>query len=141
MKIKFTTELGILTPFKKHQYDAGFDLRANINEPIKVRAFETVKIGTGVRMAIPPGYVGDIRPRSSLASKGLVAEYGTIDSGYTGEISIVMTNNGSDTHTVEPYERIAQIVIVPIPEIEFEEVTDLESTERGSGGFGSTGRA
>lgn len=139
MKIKIKIDEQNLMPFKKFPYDAGWDLRAKLTDSVKIRPFETIKIETGVRIEIPQGYVGDIRPRSSMATKGLTAEYGTIDCGYIGEIQIVLTNNGSDTHTIEPYDRIAQLVIVPIPEIEFEEVDSLEQTDRGTGGFGSTG--
>lgn len=89
---------------------------------------------------MPRGYTADIRPRSGLMSKGIMGMYGTIDPGYTGEIKGGLFNLSSQTIIIKPHDRIAQLVILATADIEFETVKELEETERGNGGFGSTGR-
>lgn len=125
-------------------YAAGADLYACIDSPVSIGCGETKMIGTGIAMEIPTGYVGLVFARSGLAcKKGLAPanKVGVIDSDYRGEIKVALHNhNGSgDALTVEAGERIAQISIVPYLKAEFEEVENLEDTERGEGGFGSTG--
>lgn len=100
-------------------------------------------IATGLAMAIPRGFEGQVRPRSGLAKNHKVTVTnapGTIDFDYRGEIVVLLTNLGHESYTVEPKARIAQLVIAPVVQAELVEVDTLDETERGSGGFGSTGR-
>jgi dUTP pyrophosphatase len=122
---------------------AGLDLCAAIDAPIAIAPRQRVAISTGLAMAIPPGFEGQIRPRSGLArDHGITCTNapGTIDSDYVGPVTILLINHGSEPHTIEPGQRIAQIVIAPVVQAELVEVEELSETERGSGGFGSTGR-
>lgn len=121
---------------------AGADLYANINSPISISPQQTKMIGTGISMKIPDGFVGLIYPRSGISVKRDLApanKVGVIDSDYRGEIMVALHNHGTTSKTINPNERIAQIVFteyyVPI----FNEVEELDDTERGEGGFGSTG--
>ena len=119
--------------------DAGMDLTATTIESIDDQNDGLLKYGTGIAVKIPEGYVGLIFPRSSIYKKEqfLTNSVGVIDSGYTGEISMILAGN------FEYYkvgERIGQLIIMPYPQIEFEEVEELPITERGSGGYGSTGK-
>ncbi len=121
---------------------AGADLYACLDAPISISAGQTVLISTGIAMAIPDGYVGLVYARSGLASKKGLApanKVGVIDSDYRGEIMVALYNHGSATQTVEHGERIAQIVFTPYAAACFEVSEELPDTERGSGGFGSTG--
>ena len=125
-------------------YAAGADLYACIDSPVSIGCGETKMIGTGIAMEIPTGYVGLVFARSGLAcKKGLAPanKVGVIDSDYRGEIKVALHNhNGSgDALSVESGERIAQIAIVPYLKAEFELSESLDETERGEGGFGSTG--
>ena len=125
-------------------YAAGADLYACLDEAVAINPGETKMVGTGVAMEIPEGYVGLVFARSGLAcKKGLAPanKVGVIDSDYRGEIKVALHNhNGSgDALVVENNERIAQISIVPYLKAEFEEVENLEETDRGEKGFGSTG--
>jgi dUTP pyrophosphatase len=125
-------------------YAAGADLYACIDEPVSIGCGETKMIGTGIAMEIPTGYVGLVFARSGLAcKKGLAPanKVGVIDSDYRGEIKVALHNHNGfgDALTVEAGERIAQISIVPYLKAEFDVVDNLEDTERGEGGFGSTG--
>jgi len=127
-------------PYKKYYGDAGWDLKAKLDKPVELSPFTPQTIPTGIAVEIPYGYVGDIRPRSSLARKGVVAQYGTVDSTYRGEVKVTLINLISLPAIIEPYERIAQLVVVPVLTGELKEVNVLSKTERGSCGFGSTGR-
>jgi len=126
-------------PYQKYEHDAGFDLRANIKEPLLMFPERIYKIPTGVSMAIPTGYYGDVRGRSGLAEKGIICPGGTIDSGYTGEIHVLLFCV-TEFRSIKPFERIAQITVTQIPPIELVEVEWLPESERGEKGFGSTGR-
>jgi dUTP pyrophosphatase len=120
---------------------AGVDLHAI--EDCEIWMGAQAIISTGIAMAIPLGYEGQIRPRSGLAAKKLITVLnspGTIDSDYRGEIKVIMINHGEGLFRIKRGERIAQMVFTPVVRAEFEAVGDLEETERGSGGFGSTGR-
>jgi len=137
------TEPGARMPTKGSQHAAGWDLYSLEDTVVPFRS--SVKLRTGLHVAIPEGFEGQVRARSSLGSKGLILPHsiGTIDSDYRGELFVLMTWIGEgDSYLVKSGERIAQLVIAPIPEIGFSEVDmkDLGSTERGEGGFGSTGR-
>ncbi len=123
---------------------AGMDLTAAIAEPVTLPAGARRRIPCGIQLEIPPGYEGQVRPRSGLADKAgisLTNCVGTIDSDYRGEVQVLIINHGEKAYTFEPGERIAQLLILPVPRVEVIEVEELaESAERGEGGFGSTGK-
>jgi len=142
--VKFArTHSDALVPTKGSQYAAGWDLYSLEDTEVPFRS--SVRLRTGLHVAIPDGYEGQVRARSSLGSKGLILPHsvGTIDADYRGELFVLMTWIGEgDSYLVKAGERIAQILITPIPWVEFAEVEldELGQTERGEGGFGSTGR-
>lgn len=122
---------------------AGFDLRANITETVTLMPFERKMIPTGLYIALPEGYEAQVRPRSGLALKHgitVLNSPGTIDADYRGEIGVILINLSQQVFFVEPSDRIAQMVIAKYEKVEFEEVIELEDTERGSGGFGHSGK-
>jgi dUTP pyrophosphatase len=129
-------------PVRGSKYSAGYDLSACIDNPIKIAPHTTVKIGTGLAVQPPEGYFGAIFARSGLATKrGLRPAncVGVADEDYRGEYMVALHNDSNEYCVVEPNERIAQLVFLPYMDIEFEEVNSLSETERGTGGFGSTG--
>lgn len=122
---------------------AGADIYALLDHDITIQPNETVLINTGIAMQIPDGYVGLICARSGLATKRGLApanKVGVIDSDYRGEIMVALHNHSDVSATIAPFERIAQLMIVPYLTAEFSETDDLDDTDRGVGGFGSTGR-
>ncbi|MGE0001355.1 MAG: dUTP diphosphatase [Fimbriimonadaceae bacterium] len=119
---------------------AGMDLRAS--EPAVLAPLQRALVPTGLRIALPPGFEGQVRPRSGLATKQgvtLVNSPGTIDSDYRGEIKVLLINLGADVVTLEAGDRIAQLVVAPVSRVEWIEVAVLPESERGAAGFGSTG--
>lgn len=124
---------------------AGLDLTAGIREPLTLEPGKRIGIPTGLVVEIPEGYEGQVRPRSGLAARAgitLTNSVGTIDSDYRGELVVLVINHGDEPYTFEPGERVAQLVIAPVPRVEIVEVQDTSITlERGEGGFGSTGRS
>ncbi len=129
-------------PVYGSDHAAGADLRADISEPITVPSLGRVLIPTGLKMAIPAGWEGQVRPRSGLAvKKGLTVlnSPGTIDADYRGEVKVILVNLGNSSVVIEPGERIAQLVIAAAPQAHFLSVQVLPDTVRGEGGFGSTG--
>tara|TARA_B100000401_G_C52483530_1_gene566919 strand:- start:164 stop:604 length:441 start_codon:yes stop_codon:yes gene_type:complete len=121
---------------------SGMDLAANIKSTIKIEPGKIEIIPTGLALSIPKGFEVQIRPRSGLAAKNKITVLntpGTIDADYRGEIKVILINLGQEAFRVEKGLRIAQMVICPILRAELEEVADLGQTERGKGGFGSTG--
>jgi dUTP pyrophosphatase len=121
---------------------AGMDLKANTSEPITLKPMERYLFPTGIYIQLPEGYEAQIRPRSGLAVKyGITVTNapGTVDADYTGEVGVSLINLSNDTFVVQPGERIAQMVIAKYEKINWKEVATLDETERGSGGFGSTG--
>ena len=121
---------------------SGADIRANISEDIIIESGETALIPTGIRLHIPEGYEGQVRPRSGLALKYAVTVLntpGTIDSDYRGEINIILINHGKTAFTVQNDDRIAQIVFSPVIQAEFIQKKELTASDRGRNGFGSTG--
>lgn len=121
---------------------AGMDVRADLAEPIVLRPLERKLIPTGLYVALPKGYEAQIRPRSGLAIKkgiSVLNSPGTIDADYRGEICIILVNLSSEGFTIEDGERIAQMVIARHEQAEWQEVEVLDETERGAGGFGSSG--
>lgn len=129
-------------PTYETEGSAGMDLRANIDTPIILRSLERSLIPTGIFIELPLGFEAQIRPRSGLAAKrGLTClnSPGTIDADYRGEIKVILVNLSNETQTIEPKERIAQMVIAKHERVTWQEVNVLNETERGAGGFGSTG--
>lgn len=129
-------------PTKGSEYAAGMDLYACIKENVAVQPHETVKIGTGLAIEIPEGYFGAIFARSGLATKRSLRPsncVGVCDSDYRGEYIVALHNDSNEPQTIKPFERIAQLVVLPFLPVEFNEVDELSNTDRGDGGFGSTG--
>ena len=121
---------------------AGLDLRANIEESIVLRPMERQLIGTGLYIALPPGYEAQVRPRSGLALKHGITVLntpGTIDADYRGEIGVVLVNLSNEDFVVNPGERVAQMVIAQYEQAVLQTVDTLDETERGEGGYGHTG--
>jgi dUTP pyrophosphatase len=121
---------------------AGLDLRACVPEPVSVPPGGRAKIPTGLAVALPAGYEGQVRPRSGLAWKTgltLVNSPGTVDADYRGEIQVLVVNLGEETVVLGRGDRIAQLVVQPVPRVEWQEVDELPQTARGAGGFGHTG--
>ena len=121
---------------------SGMDLAANIAGNISIDPGKTAIIPTGLALSVPKGFEVQIRPRSGLAAKKKISVLntpGTIDSDYRGEIKVILINQGQETFNVEKGLRIAQMVVCPVVQAQIKEVEDLSETERGKGGFGSTG--
>jgi dUTP pyrophosphatase len=121
---------------------AGFDLRAAVDGEVVLRPEERLLVPTGLVLEIPPGWEGQVRPRSGLALRhgiGVLNAPGTIDSDYRGEVGVILINHGQDLFTLKRGDRVAQLVIARVEPIEWEEADSLESSGRGDGGFGSTG--
>lgn len=141
IRIRKLNERAVL-PVRGSAQAAGYDLYAACEEPVVIAPHETRKIGTGLAAEIPEGYFGGIFARSSLASKRSLRPancVGVVDADYRGEIIAALHNDGETEQVIEPGERIAQLVILPFLSVEFTEVPELTDTDRGSGGFGSTG--
>ncbi|KGN91703.1 dUTP diphosphatase [Porphyromonas canoris] len=122
---------------------AGMDVRANIEEPLTLQPLERRLIPTGLFIELPRGYEAQMRPRSGLALKhgiSLVNTPGTIDADYRGEIGIILINLSQGAYTLQPGERICQMVVAPYTRVEWDEVESLTDSERGAGGFGHTGK-
>jgi dUTP pyrophosphatase len=131
-------------PSYQTSQSAGMDLRANNPEPIVLKPLMRAIVPTGLFIELPEGYEAQIRPRSGLAAKkgiGLVNSPGTIDADYRGEIGVIVVNLSNDDFTIENGERIAQMVIAKHEVASWQEVESLNESDRGSGGFGSTGTA
>ena len=121
---------------------AGADVKALLDEPVVIEPGERTLIPTGIALELPIGYEAQVRPRSGLAAKSgltVLNTPGTIDSDYRGEITVILINHGSEPAIVQNGDRIAQLVIAPVVQASFSLTHELNSTERGSGGFGSTG--
>jgi len=143
MKVKLINRSKHTMPTYATEQSAGMDLRANLDEPVIMEPLQRCLIPTGLFMALPIGYEAQIRPRSGLAlKKGITVlnSPGTIDADYRGEICIILINLSSEKFIIEDGERIAQMVIARHEQAEWEEAESLDSTERGEGGFGHTGK-
>ncbi|PHI03039.1 dUTP diphosphatase [Fusobacterium polymorphum] len=143
IQVKVIREKGVELPKYETGGSAGMDVRANIKEPITLKSLERILIPTGLKVAIPEGYEIQVRPRSGLAIKHgitMLNTPGTVDSDYRGELKVIVVNLSNEAYTIEPNERIGQFVLNKIEQIEFVEVEELDSTERGEGGFGHTGK-
>ena len=137
MKCKVTIEG--CEPYKKHKMDAGYDLKSSVSCTLHYR--EVLKINTGIRVEIPEGYVGILVPRSSLGIKGLRLQntIGVIDSDYRGDVIAVVTNTEETPIIINKFDRIVQLLVIPVYLEYLEFVDTLATTPRGEGGFGSTG--
>lgn len=143
MKIKIVNTSRHPLPAYETVHSAGMDLRANLDEPVKLKSLERALIPTGLFIELPEGYEAQIRPRSGLAIRhgiSLVNTPGTIDADYRGEVKIIMINLSNEEFTIKDGERIAQMVITSHERAEWVEVEELNKTERGAGGFGHSGR-
>ena len=142
IKAKRLTQTARL-PVRGSAYAAGYDLYADLTQPEQIPPHETRMIGTGLSIAVPEGYFGAIFARSGLAARESLRPancVGVADSDYRGEYKVAMHNDGDVPRTIAPGDRIAQLVIMPFLPVVFEEAQELSKTERGAGGFGSTGR-
>jgi dUTP pyrophosphatase len=122
---------------------AGMDLRAAVSSTLTLAPGEFALVPTGIRIAVPAGYEGQVRPRSGLAAKhgiGLVNAPGTIDADYRGEVCVVLINHGKEPFVVRRGDRIAQLVVCPVARAQVVVADDLDDTGRGDGGFGHTGK-
>ena len=142
LKIKRLENNRILPEYKT-EGAAGMDLCAAINEPVLLKPLERKLIPTGLKIALEHGYEAQIRPRSGLSIKHgitLINCVGTIDEDYRGEVCVPVVNISNEEYTIQPDERIAQMIIAKVEQAKIEVVTELSSTQRGAGGFGSTGK-
>jgi len=141
MKLKMTVEDGVKVPAFAHDTDAGLDL--SVTEYIELHPYNTYMAGTGIRVAIPKGYYGEVVMRSGFATKNnvvLANGTGIIDASYRGEIKLPLYTDKKHVVRIPKGERVAQLILHKIPEVEVEVVDELDDTERGEGGFGSSGR-
>lgn len=142
MKIKIINTSNHQLPHYETLASAGMDLRANITEPITLKSLERAIVPTGIFIELPVGYEAQVRPRSGLAAKKGITVLnapGTVDADYRGEVGVILVNLSADDFTIENGERIAQMVIAKHERAEWVKVDSLSETDRGSGGFGSTG--
>ncbi len=142
IKVKKLTETAIL-PERGSASAAGYDLYADLEDSLDIAPHKTEMIGCGLSMEIPEGYFGAVFARSGLAAKESLRPancVGVIDADYRGPILVALHNDGDVPRTVQPGERIAQLVVIPFLPLTFTEAAALEETARGAGGFGSTGR-
>ena len=143
MKVKIVNHSPFDLPAYATAASAGMDLRADLKEPLVLGTLERAMVPTGLHIELPVGYEAQVRPRSGLAAKhgiSIVNAPGTIDADYRGEIKVILVNLSNEPFTVNPGERIAQMVVARHETVEWEQVDALEDSERGAGGFGSTGK-
>lgn len=143
MLVKFVNKSAWPTPSYATVNSAGMDLKADITEPVTLGPLERALIPTGLYIALPEGTEAQVRPRSGLAAKhgiSVLNSPGTIDADYRGEVKVILVNLSNEPFVVNPGERIAQMVVARYEQVEWDEVEVLDDTERGAGGFGSTGR-
>ena len=134
---------GAVLPTRGSEKAAGYDLYACLDQPVVIYPNTNVKIGTGLAIAVPEGYFGAVFARSGLAAKQSLRPancVGVCDADYRGEYMVALHNDGNEPRTVNPGDRIAQLVVMPFLPGEFSEVAELDETARGAGGFGSTGQ-
>ena len=143
MKVKIVNHSPFDLPAYATAASAGMDLRADLKEPLVLGTLERAMVPTGLHIELPVGYEAQVRPRSGLAAKhgiSIVNAPGTIDADYRGEIKVILVNLSNQPFTVQPGERIAQLVVARHETVEWVPVEELEDSERGAGGFGSTGK-
>ena len=142
MQVKVINTSSHVLPSYETIASAGLDVRANTTEPIELKPMERALVKTGLFLEIPVGFECQVRPRSGLALKkgiSVLNSPGTIDADYRGEVGVILINMSNETFVVENGERIAQLVFAKVEQAQWEEVSELSYTERGVGGFGSTG--
>ena len=142
MKVKIVNKSRFPLPQYATEFSAGMDLKANIDEPIVLGSLDRTMVPTGLFIELPEGFEAQIRPRSGLAAKhGITVTNapGTIDADYRGEICVLLVNLGKEAFTINPGERIAQMVVARHERVEWQQVEVLAESGRGAGGFGSTG--
>jgi dUTP pyrophosphatase len=143
MKVKIVNHSKHALPEYQTPLSAGLDIRANLDESVTLRPLERAMIPTGLFVELPEGCEMQIRPRSGLAAKHgttVLNSPGTIDADYRGEIKVILVNLSNEPFTIESGERIAQMIVARYEQIEWQPVEELGTTERGAGGFGSTGK-
>ena len=143
MKVKIVNRSGMDCPSYATPLSAGMDLRAAMEQSVTLAPLERALVPTGLYVELPEGYEMQIRPRSGLAAKHgitVLNSPGTIDADYRGEIKVILVNLSNEPFVINPGERIAQLVVAKYEKVEWDEVEVLDETERGEGGFGSTGR-
>ena len=143
MKIKIINRSRHALPSYQTPLSAGMDLRANVDAPVTLRPMERTIVPTGLFIALPEGYEAQVRPRSGLAIKSGITclnSPGTIDADYRGEIGVILANLSGEDFVINDGDRIAQMVVARYETAEWESVDSLDQTQRGAGGFGSTGR-
>lgn len=144
MKVKIINRSSYPAPEYATEMSAGMDLKADIQEPVILGPLGRTLVPTGLSIALPEGFEAQVRPRSGLAAKHGITVLnapGTIDADYRGEIKVILVNLSDTPFTINPGERIAQMVVARHERVEWEETERLDTTERGEGGFGSTGKA
>jgi dUTP pyrophosphatase len=143
VEVQFTIADGARRPAAAHAWDAGYDLTAAEHAEL-LPAGGRQLVGTGIRIALPDGYAALVLPRSGLAAKHgvtVINAPGLIDAGYRGEVRVAMVNHDPhEPYAISPGDRIAQLVVIPVTTVSWREVTSLPPSERGTGGFGSSGR-
>ena len=143
MTVKIINRSAFPSPAYATEMSAGMDLKANISEAVLLEPLQRAMIPTGIYLALPEGTEAQVRPRSGLAAKfgiSVLNAPGTIDADYRGEVKVILVNLSNEPFTINPGERIAQLVLARYERIEWDEVETLDETCRGEGGFGSTGR-
>ena len=143
MKVKIVNHSPYPCPAYATPQSAGVDLRAHLEEPLTLAPLQRAMVPTGLYIALPAGFEAQVRPRSGLAAKHGITVLntpGTIDADYRGEIRVILVNLSDQPFEIVPGERIAQMVIARHEQVSWEEVDELDATERGEGGFGSTGK-
>ena len=143
MKVKIINRSAFPSPAYATEMSAGMDLKANISEAVLLEPLQRAMVPTGIYLALPEGTEAQVRPRSGLAAKfgiSVLNAPGTIDADYRGEVKVILVNLSNEPFTINPGERIAQLVLARYERIEWDEVESLDETCRGEGGFGSTGR-
>ncbi len=143
MKVKIVSRSAFELPKYETPLSAGMDVRADLTESIVLKPLERVMVPTGLYVELPAGYEMQVRPRSGLAAKhGLTVlnSPGTVDADYRGEVRVILVNLSNEPFEIKPGERVAQLVIARHERAEWEVVEELSETERGAGGFGSTGK-
>ena len=142
MKVKIVNSSANELPEYATEFSAGMDLRASLEEPVELIPMQRMMVPTGLFVELPQGYEAQVRPRSGLAAKygiTVLNTPGTIDSDYRGEIKVILINLSAEKFVINPGERIAQMVIAPFTRVEWEQADQLNTTDRGAGGFGHTG--
>ncbi len=143
MKVRIVNRSKYPAPAYATVNSAGVDLKADIEEPLTLAPLQRAMVPTGLYIALPEGTEAQIRPRSGLAAKqgiSVLNSPGTVDADYRGEIKVILVNLSNEPFVINPGERIAQMVVARYEKVEWDEVECLDDTERGAGGFGSTGR-